>query len=219
VLFRHVEQLAAGLLVTVQITLGGALLAAACAFVGGLGLLSRDSVVRGVCRAYVEVFRGTSALVQLFWFFYALPLLLGVRLEPRLCGVLVLGLNVGAYAAEVVRGAVTAVPRSQWEAGVALSLSRRQTLAYVVLPQALRAMLPPFGNLVIELLKGTSLVSMIAVVDLTQAGLFIRDDTLRTGRVLGVVLVLYFCLAWVISRGFRLLESRLSRGRVTTRVE
>jgi polar amino acid transport system permease protein len=201
-----------GLAVTVQIAACGAVLAVVCALLAGLGRLSRDPIVRGYARVYVEVFRGTSALVQLFWFYFALPILLGVRLDAFTVGVLVLGLNVGAYGAEVVRGAIIDVPRGQIQAAAALNLTRWQTMRHVILPQAAVAMLPPMGNLLIELLKSTALVSMITLNDLTRIGLFLRDDTLRTVEIFGLLLAIYFGLSLLITAGVRGLERRLSHG-------
>ena len=205
-------QLLSGLWITILITLCGSVLAVACAFLAGLGCLNRDPIVRGFARVYIEVFRGTSALVQLFWFYFALPILLGVRLDAVLVGIIVLGLNIGAYGAEVVRSSIEAVPKGQVEAAVALNMTRWQTMRYVVLPQAVLMMLPPFGNLLIELLKSTALVSMITVTDLTRAGLFVRDDTLRTVEVFGVLLLVYFMLSLLITAAVRRLERRLVVG-------
>jgi polar amino acid transport system permease protein len=125
----------------------------------------------------------------------------------------VLGLNIGAYGAEVVRSSIEAVPKGQIEAAVALNMTHWQTMRHVVLPQAFLMMLPPFGNLLIELLKSTALVSMITVTDLTRAGLFVRDDTLRTVEVFAVLLLVYFLLSLVITGVVRLLERRVSVGR------
>lgn len=205
-------QLLPGLWVTVELFLGGAALAAVCALTAGLARVSGETVWRVLAVMYVEVFRGTSALVQLFWFYFALPVLLGVRLPAIAAGILVLGLNIGAYGAEVVRGALQSVPRAQLEAALALNLTRGQCLRHVILPQALRAMLPPFGNLLIELLKSTALVSMITVTDLTRVGLFLRDDTLRTGEIFGALLAIYFGLSLTITFAVRRLERRLARG-------
>jgi len=205
-------QLREGIWTTVRLTFFGALLAAVCATAAGLAGLSRAWLVRLVVRVYVESFRGTSALVQLFWFYFALPSLTGIRLGAFVTGVLVLGLNVGAYGAEVVRGAILAVPRGQREAGVAIDLTRMQILRYVILPQALLRALPPAGNLLIELLKSTALVSTIAVTDLTRAALFLRDHTLRTLEIFAIVLVLYFAVASALTAGVRALERRLAHG-------
>lgn len=209
----QLPHLLAGLWVTVEIFAGAAVLAACFAFLAGLGRLSRDPIVRWIATTYVELFRGTSALIQLFWFYFALPLLLGVQIDAVVVGIIVLGLNVGAYGAEVVRGAIQAIPRGQHRAAMALNMTRRQGLRYVILPQACLAMLPPFGNLLIELLKSTALVSMIAVTDLTRAGMNIRDNTLRTTEIFCLLLAIYFALSLLITAAVRGLERRLSHGR------
>ena len=201
-----------GLLVTLQITAGAAVVALVSSFLAGLGRLSGRRTVRGISRLYVDVFRGTSALVQLFWAFFALPLL-GIRLEAVTAGILVLGLNLGAYGSEIVRSAIRNVSQSQYDAARALNLSRRQTLWRIILPQAALRMIPPFGNLFIELLKGTALVSLISLADLTFQGQTLRTSTLRSGEIFALILVLYFVLAQVIARGMRFLESRLAAGR------
>lgn len=201
-----------GLWVTVQLFLGGAAVAILVAFAAGWSRLSLDPVVRGCATIYVEVFRGTSILVQMFWFYFALPVLLGIRIEAMLVGVLSLGLNGGAYGAEIVRSAMLHVPLGQHQAAVALNLTRWQRMRYVILPQAVPAMLPPLGNLLIELLKSTALVSMITVTDLTRAGVFLRDHTLRTGEIFGLLLAIYFVLSLSITAVMRRLEARLARG-------
>ncbi len=201
-----------GLWLTALITLGGCLLALLCSFLAGLGRRSRDIIVRGFASAYIEVFRGTSALVQLYWFYFALPLLLNVKLNAVPVGILVLGLNIGAYGAEVVRVAIEAVPHGQQQAALALNLSRWQTMRHVILPQAVVMMLPPFGNLMIELLKSTALLSMITVTDLTRIGMFLRDDTHRNIEIFGMLLVLYFGLSLLITTAIRGLERRFSYG-------
>jgi len=205
-----------GAWVTLQITLGAALLGLVCAMVAGLAGLSRSRSLRSVARVYVEFFRGTSALVQLFWLFFALPLV-GFELVPKFAGILALGLNIGAYGAEVVRGAIQAVPRSQWEAGIALNFSPYQRMRLTILPQAWVGMLPPFGNLLIELLKGTALVSLITIGDLTFKAQLLRAGTGDTAVIFGLVLVMYFVMAYALGSVMRLLERRakLSLGMTT----
>jgi polar amino acid transport system permease protein len=207
-----VPPLIEGLGVTLVVTLGGAAVAALSAFAAGLAQRSRRWPVRALAMAYVDLFRGTSALVQLFWVFFALPML-GVELTPMATGILVLGLNIGAYGAEVVRGALQAVPPGQHEAALTLGFNERQILWRVLLPQALPTMLPTFGNLLIELLKGTALVSLITLADLTFQGQLLRASTLRSGEVFGLVLVLYFAVAQVLAYGVRWLERRVGRYR------
>ena len=207
-----IPHLLEGLGITVLIAVSGCALAIVCAMLAGLGRQSHDVIVRGMATTYVEVFRGTSALVQLYWFYFALPLLLGIRLNAVFVGILVLGLNIGAYGAEIVRSAIEAVPNGQRQAATALNLSRWQTMRYIILPQAVLLMLPPFGNLMIELLKSTALVSLITVVDVTRSGMFLRDDTHRNVEIFGMLLVIYFCLSLVITAGVRWLERRFGRG-------
>ncbi|HUF77927.1 MAG TPA: amino acid ABC transporter permease, partial [Thermoanaerobaculia bacterium] len=126
---------------------------------------------------------------------------------------LVLGLNTGAYGAEVVRGAVQAIPRGQAEAARALGLSEGQILRRVVLPQAALRMVPPAGNLLIELLKNTALASTIALTDLTFRAQALRSETLRTVEIFSVVLVFYFVIARGLGFGMGRIERRLARGR------
>ena len=147
-------------------------MAAPLAVVAGVGRLSTRRPLRWLASVYVEVFRGTSALVQLFWFYFVLPLF-GLQLPAMLVGIGGAG-SRGAYGAEVVRGAIRAVPPGQREAGVALNFTRGQILRRLVLPQAVPAMLPPAGNLLIELLKNTALVSLVTITDLTFRGQLLR---------------------------------------------
>jgi polar amino acid transport system permease protein len=197
--------------VTLRLTAGAALLALPVAIAAGLARLAPWRAVRWPATAYVEVFRGSSALVQLFWFYFVLPLF-GLNLSAIAVGVLVLGLNTGAYGAEIVRGAILAVPRGQWEAALALNLTAWQTMRRVVLPQVLPAMLPPAGNLLIELLKNTALVSLITLTDLTFRAQTLRSETLKTETIFTLVLVMYFGAALMLTALMRGLEALLSRG-------
>ncbi|CAB3640801.1 ectoine/hydroxyectoine ABC transporter permease subunit EhuC [Achromobacter pestifer] len=203
-----VPPLLEGLAVTLQIMAGAVVLAVPLALASGIGRLSPLRPVRWLASVYVEVFRGTSALVQLFWFYFVLPLF-GVQLPAMLVGIVVLALNAGAYGAEVVRGAIRAVPPGQREAGVALNLTRGQILRRIVVPQAVPAMLPPAGNLLIELMKNTALVSLITITDLTFRGQLLRSETLRTTEIFTLMLLMYFAVALLITAGVRLLERRV----------
>lgn len=197
-----------GILTTVQLTVFGAALAAVIAFVVGVGRGARHPVVRFASALYVEVFRGTSALVLMFWLFFVVPLAFQVQLLPMWAAVLALGLSYGAYGAEIVRGALAAVPEGQREAALAVGFTRMQQLRRVLLPQALPEMIPPFTNLLIELLKGTALVSAVSVADVSFAAQLARLATGESLQVYAVVLVIYFALAFGITRGMRVLERR-----------
>lgn len=200
-----------GAVVTVELTVLGSALALVAAFLAGLGRISRRRAIRWIATTYIEFFRGTSIFVQLFWAYFVLPLL-GVALSPMQAGVLVLGLNVGAYAAEVVRGAILSVGREQYEACTALNLTRWQAMRRVILPQAFVVMLPTFGNNAIELLKATAVVSLISLSDMTFQAQIVRAQTGSTLVPFLTILVLYFVIASVISLSIRALERRLSRG-------
>lgn len=212
----YLWQILQGALVTVELTVLGSLLALVVAFAAGLARISRIAPLRMLAIAYIEFFRGTSIFVQLFWVYFVLPFA-GLTLEPLQAGVMALGLNVGAYGAEVVRGAIEAVPREQYEACTALNLGRLQRLRHVILPQALPLMLPTFGNNAIELLKGTAVVSLISLNDMTFQAQVVRAQTGSTLMPFGTILILYFAMALVISRGVRLIERRVTRGLDGTR--
>jgi polar amino acid transport system permease protein len=197
-----------GAWVTVQLTLYGSALALVLAFVFGLMGTARPAWLRAAGRVYVEFFRGTATLVLMYWFFYALPLV-GFRLTPTFAAVLALGLNVGAYGAEVVRGAVNAVPRAQYEAAVALNMRPAQRLRRVLLPQAVALMLPPFGNLLIELMKGSAVVSLISIADLMLRAQQLRQSSGQTTAVFLVILVIYFVIAQVLQLLVRYGERRV----------
>ena len=200
-----------GALVTCAQFALAALVACIAALAAGLGRLSAIWPLRVLATIYIEVFRGTSLLVQLYWIFFVLPLF-GVSLPKFEAGFLSVGLNVGAYGAEIVRGAIASVPRGQWEAGYALSMSPARRMRRIILPQALVLMLPPWGNLMIELLKGTALVALIAVPDLMFVAKQINGATFRSAEAFGAALVIYYLLArLLITPAMRGLERAMAK--------
>jgi polar amino acid transport system permease protein len=201
-----------GLLITVLVTVLSAILAVVTAFAAGLGRLSQHRWLRWPAGVFVEVFRGTSLLVQMFWFFFALPFF-GVQLAPLAAAVLALGLNEGAYAAEIVRGAISSRAKGQTEACVALGMGRGLRMRRVLIPQSIPAMLPPFGNVLVDLLKNTSLVSLVTVADLTFRAQMVRNTTGKTAAVFLTILVLYFVLALLLSLLMKWLERRFALDR------
>lgn len=205
-----------GAWLTLQITVLGCLLAVFIATVAALFRLYGTAPLRWLAVTYVEFFRGTSALVQLFWLFFVLPLF-GISMEPYTVAVLGLGLNVGAYGAEVVRGAIQGVNRGQWEATTALNMTRWQALKRIILPQAFVAMIPPWGNLFIELLKSTALVSLITMSDLTFRAKTINDTTMQTIPIYTLALLTYLVMSLSITIGMRWLERASLRGMVRGR--
>ncbi len=209
-MWDYLPALLKGAWVTVELTFWSTLLGAACSFAFGLGRLSQNGLLKSLSVAYIEVFRGTSLLVQMFWIFFALPLM-GLRLSPVNAGILALSLNIGAYGAEVVRGAVQAVTKAQYEAARALNFTPRQALWYVALPQALPEMLPPFGNLAVQNLKDTALVSLITLSDLTFRAESLRNLTQDSTSIYALTLFIYFGLALVLTAMMKLLERYVGR--------
>jgi polar amino acid transport system permease protein len=211
--FDHISSVGSGLWVTVQATVLGAAVALILSFVFGLMANNRRLLVRGISRIVVEFFRGTSLYVQLFWLFYAFPLLTGYQLTALFCGIVAFGLNYGAYGSEVVRGALNAVPKAQWEAAVALNMSPWQRMRRVILPQAVVQMVPPFTNLLIQLLKATPLLWLISAADLTTVVQQMRDRTGASVAAYLTLLVMYFILAYVITLVMNAVE-RAAKARI-----
>ncbi|WP_132379262.1 ectoine/hydroxyectoine ABC transporter permease subunit EhuC [Muricomes intestini] len=203
----------AGLKVTIQVTFFAAILALVLGFISGLARMSRHRTIRFISGVYIEVFRGTSLLVQLFWIYFALPMM-GIRLSALTAGVLAIGLNYGAYCSEVVRSAIQNVPVGQTEACIALNMTKTQRMVKVIIPQAFVMMLPNLGNQLIELLKSTSLVSMITLTDLTYQANILNATTFETTKVYTMLLVIYFIIGLPLSKGVKLLEAKVSEGRV-----
>jgi polar amino acid transport system permease protein len=200
-----------GAKLTIEIALLGGILAVVAALIAALGKMYGPPFLRWLAISYIEIFRGTSALVQLFWLFFVLPHF-GISLEPFTVAVIGLGLNVGAYGAEVVRGAVASVTRGQWEAATALNMTRPQAIRRIILPQAFIAMIPPWGNLFIELLKSTALVSLITLTDLAFRAQQMNQTTMKTIPIFTLVLLIYLAMSLVITIGMRVLETQASRG-------
>ncbi|MET8582485.1 ectoine/hydroxyectoine ABC transporter permease subunit EhuC [Streptomyces collinus] len=201
-----------GIWTTVQLLVFSALLATAVSFVVGVARTHRLWIVRFLAGFYAEVFRGTSALVMIFWVFFVLPVAFGWQLVPMWAGTLALGLTYGAYGSEIVRGALNAVDPAQQEGGVALSFTPAQRLRLILLPQAVPEMIPPFSNLLIELLKGTALVSVMGMGDLTFSANLVRLALQQSAEIYTYVLLIYFAIAFVLTRLMRGLERRLKPG-------
>lgn len=210
-LSQYGDRIISGTLVTIVLTVLAALLAMAIALAAGLMRMAPNALVRGVAVVYIEIFRGTSLLVQLYWIFFVLPLF-GISLEKFTAGFVAVGMNLGAYGAELVRGAILSVPKGQWEASLALNMSPAKRMVRVILPQALLIMLPSWGNLLIELLKGTALVALIAVADLMFQVKQINGTTFLSAEAFGTALIIYYVLArFMITPFMRWLERFLMR--------
>jgi polar amino acid transport system permease protein len=198
-------RLADGALVTIQQTLLAAGVAILIAVIAGLMRLSSNRLIYGAATVYIEIFRGTSLLVQLYWIFFVLPLF-GVTWGKFTSGFMAVGMNLGAYGAELVRGGILSVPKGQWEAALALNMSPATRMVRIIFPQALLNMLPPWGNLLIELL------ALISVPDLMFAAKQINASTFLSAQVFGTALVIYYILARCLITPFmRWLERVMAR--------
>ena len=223
---KQYERIWEGVQLTLQLLGWSFLLGVALSLVFGVARLSNRRILRAIALVYVEVARGISTIVLLFVMAYAIPILTGLsQRDVFLLATVALGLNMGGYGAEIIRGAILSVPQGQTEASIALNLTRTQRLRHVVLPQAMRVILPPMGNLTIEILKGTALVSLVGLSDLT-----FEIDKLNTNRILSSnpvdtpilylnALVIYFVIAQAINGLFRLAERWIDRKYVGGRVD
>lgn len=208
---EHGSRFIDGSIITAQQTLLSIILAVTLAFIAGIMRLSKSKPIYWTAGIYIEIFRGTSLLVQLYWIFFVLPLL-GVTLEKFTAGFVAVGMNLGAYGAELVRGGIQGVPQGQYEAALALNLSPAQRMRRIILPQALLNMIPPWGTLLIELLKGTALVALISVADLMFEAKQINGVTWKSIEAFGSALIIYYLMArFVITPVMRFLERYLAR--------
>lgn len=195
---------------TIPLTLISFALGLVLALLVALARLSRRRVVSGLARGYVSVIRGTPLLVQLFIIFYALPSL-GIVIDPFPSAVVAFSLNVGGYAAEIIRAAILSVPKGQWEAAATIGLDHTLTLRRVVLPQAVRVAVPPLSNTFISLVKDTSLASTIMVTELLRKAQEIAAPTYEFMTLYSLAAVIYWLICLVLSSAQARLERRLDR--------
>lgn len=209
-LWRYAPLFVSGVLVTLAYTVGTILLGLGVGLLVGLARLSKSRLVNVPLVGLIEAFRCTPLLVQIIWFYYALPVILGVQIPAVVAATAVLSLYTGAFYAEIFRGGILSIEGGQWDAARALGLRPRHVMRLVVLPQAVRRMVPPFMNQSIIQLKNTSLVSTIAVPDLLYQGTLITADTYRPLEVYTVVALIYFALLFPATRFVQAYELRLT---------
>ncbi len=199
-----------GVPITLQVSIMALALGTVVSFILALGRMSSWAILRWPAGFVIELFRGTSALVQLFWVFYVLPLF-GIVLSPMAAGVIVLGLNEGSYFSEVVRAALTSVLKGQRDAITALHLPRTYAFFRITIPQALPVMIPPFGNAAVGMLKFSSLVSLVTLQDVTFRTYSLHASS---GDSLGTYLaamVIYVVLALITIAAVHQLERFINR--------
>ena len=209
VLVENFGYLASGAAATLSLALSALFLALLLGIIAGSARLYGSRIVRIASVAYIELFRGTPVLVQMFFVFFGLPLVLGWNISAFASATLALVLNSGAYFAEIVRGGLQSIPRGQWSAGFAWGLSFRQVLRLVVAPQAMRRILPPSVGQFTILVKDTSIASVVGFFELTKAGQHVVERTLASFEIFALVGMLYFLVCYAGSSAARALEGRL----------
>jgi|SRR5579883_1532125 len=203
----------AGLLLTVELGAASVCVGLVLGLALALARRSPSRMLNWPAYAYIEFFRTTPPLVQIVWLYYGLPLLTGHDLGGFGAAAVALGLNIAAFLAEVFRAGIAGVERTQWQAARVLGLSWTDTLRFVVLPQALRNVLPPMGTTIIYLLKDTALASAIGTPELLRVGQLVANETFRPVEALTIVAIAYFVLTYPIALGFTAVERRLAAGR------
>lgn len=200
----------AGVTVTIPLAIISFLVGLAIAVAVALMRISEHRVLSGIARAYISVIRGTPLLVQLFVIFYGMPSI-GVLINPWPSAIIALSLNVGGYAAEVIRAAILSVPKGQWEAAYTVGMGRTRTLVRIILPQAARVSVPPLSNTFISLVKDTSLTALILVTELFKVAQQIASASLKFMVVYLAAALVYWVICLVLSALQNVLESRLDR--------
>jgi polar amino acid transport system permease protein len=197
-----------GLVITFEVTILSILCAIPLGLITGLGRLSKNRVINLVASTYVEVIRGIPLLVQIFYIYYALAKFLQV--SGLTSAVIAISFCYGAYMGEVFRAGIMAVNKGQTEAARSLGFNKVQTMMYVILPQALRTIVPPVGNECIAMLKDTSLVSVMAMPDLMQFGRSYAAKTYLYFETYTIIALIYLIITLLLSKGVSILEGRLN---------
>ena len=200
--------LMAGALVTVQITAISVGLGLLIGMFAGIARLSTVKPVRWLAAVYVDFIRGTPLLVQIFLIYFAIPLVVGQRIDPFIAAITACSINSGAYIAEIFRAGIQSIDKGQMEAGRSLGMGWGQTMRYVIMPQAFKRIIPPLGNEFIAMLKDSSLVSVIGFEELTRRGQLVIARTYASFEIWLTVAFIYLMMTFTISRMVDYLERR-----------
>ena len=201
--------LIAGAGITIQITAFSVGLGLIIGMFVGIARISNVKLLRWLAAIYIDFLRGTPLLVQIFLIYFALPVLLGQRVDPFIAAITACGINSGAYIAEIFRAGIQAIDEGQMEAGRSLGMTWVQTMRYIIVPQAFKNIVPPLGNEFIALLKDSSLVSVIGFEELTRRGQLIIARTYGSLEIWISVAIIYLVMTLTISRLVAYLEKRL----------
>lgn len=209
VIWESVPVLLQGVKLTILITVLGLIIGFILGAIAGLAKTSRKKTVQRIAGLYIECIRGTPLMVQVMFLYFGLPLLLEMRVPPLAAGIAAIGLNSGAYIAEIVRGAIQSIDKGQTEAARSIGLTRLQSMLFVIWPQAFKRMIPPLGNQFIISLKDTSLLVVIGVGELTRQGQEIIAYNFRAFEVWLTVAIMYLILTVTIAKLLNLYERRM----------
>ena len=194
--------------VTIKITVMSVALGVLIGLFVGIARICRVKPLRFLAAVYVDFFRGTPLLVQIFLFYFAVPVITGQRIDPYVAAVGSCGINSGAYVAEIVRAGIQSIDEGQMEAGRSLGMTWAQTMRHIIVPQAIKRVIPPLGNEFIALLKDSSLVSVIGFEELTRRGQLIIAKTYGSLEIWFSVAIIYLVMTLSISRLVAYLEKR-----------
>jgi His/Glu/Gln/Arg/opine family amino acid ABC transporter permease subunit len=201
-----------GAYLTISVSLLSFALAAIIGLMMGIARISRSLLLRAIATPYVQFIRGTPLLLQLFFLYYVLPYS-GIVLSPFVSGVMGLTLNYSAYMAEVFRGGILAIPKGQWEAGLSVGMSRKLLMRRIILPQALRIVVPAIGNFFVSIFKDSALVSVITMRDLMFSGQILAAATFKHFEIFAMVAAIYFLISYPSAKLVEYIEARLDISR------
>lgn len=202
-----------GLGVTLEATLISLAIAAVIGLIFGFMTVSRSKVLKVIARIYIDIIRGTPIIVQAFFIYFGITNALNIRMEALTAGIITLSLNAGAYSAELFRAGIQAVPKGQMEAARSLGLPYGMAMRKVILPQAVKTMIPALVNQCIITLKDSSILSVIGLADLTQAGKLIIARNMRSFEIWLIVGVIYFVIIMILSKISSYIEKRMQYGK------
>ncbi len=209
--FDNADVLLAGAVGTLRLFVICVLAGLSLGLLVGLGRYAKARLFHWPATAFVEFFRNTPVLVQILWFYFALPILLPFEISPLMAAALGISLNSAAFSAEIYRGGIQSIERGQWEGARALGMTHAQAMRRIVLPQALRRMLPPLTNRGIEIFKMTTLASAVAYVDLLQQGKLLASLNFNPIETYSVIAVVFFLCLFPLVQATYALERRLGR--------
>jgi len=207
-MIAFLPSLVRGALITITVSLLAFGMALVFGLITGIARISRVAPLRGVAACYIQFIRGTPLLLQLFFIYYVLPYV-GIVLTPFVSGLLGLTLNYAAYMAEVFRSGILAIPKGQWEAGQSVGMSRRLLMRRIILPQAIRIIIPSLGNFFVSIFKDSALVSVITMRDLMFSGQLLASATYKHFEIFTEVAVIYFLISYPTAKFVEWIEAKV----------